>query len=136
MTPRREDQDEEIETTMPDKRAEDSSGGGALKELGKYGIPAGLIVAIIATIQFLGIPYGEQAQKEKTDLALTIAEIRTDLRNLKDKDIPGVRTEVQDLRSDLASQNQHYVVLSAFKLWVYKLQVENRAKDISIPDYE
>lgn len=128
MTPRREDQDEEIETTMPEKRAEDSSGGGALKEFGKYGIPATLIVAVVATIQFLGIPYGEQLQKDKTELALTIAELRTGMQSVK--------TEVQDLRADLASQTQNYVVRADLKLWVYKLKIENQATGMKIPDYE
>ncbi len=130
------DNEQETESTMPNRsRAEDSS-NTFTKDLGKLGIPAGLVVAVVLILQAIGVPYGQDAAKEKTELALTIAEIRTDLRNLKDQAIPGVKSEVQDLRADLISQNQQYVAQSAFRLWIYKMQVENQTTGIRIPNYE
>ena len=108
---------------MPESTKGDT--GNVLKEVSKYGIPATTIIGLVIVLQFLGVPFGQEASKREADLAVKFERIESKLTSMEG--------EIAGLRAEVRAQGNAYITQGQFQVWIYRLQAQNQNSNLNIP---
>lgn len=111
---------------MPESTKADT--GNVLKEFSKYGIPATTIIGMVIALQFLGVPFGQEASKREADMAVKFERIESKLTSMEG--------EIAGLRAEVRAQGNAYITQGQFQVWIYRLQAQNRNSNLNIPDLQ